>query len=80
MSEIIALLACLEPYLSSTTCRQLHHVVFALFCIPNKATMLGLSRWTEKGGSYRTIQRLYHMPINWLLLHKASSNGFCGLG
>jgi putative transposase len=28
--------------------------------------MLELSRWTEKGGSYRTIQRLYHTPILWL--------------
>jgi DDE superfamily endonuclease len=31
--------------------------------------MLGLSRWAEKGGSYRTIQRLYHSPIHWLLIH-----------
>jgi putative transposase len=28
--------------------------------------MLELSRWTEKGGSYRTIQRLYHTPLLWL--------------
>ncbi len=28
--------------------------------------MLELSRWTEKGGSYRTIQRLYHRPMLWL--------------
>ena len=27
--------------------------------------MLGLSRWTEKGGSYRTIQRLYQSVIPW---------------
>lgn len=31
--------------------------------------MLGLSRWSEKGGSYRTLQRLYHSPINWLQVH-----------
>ena len=69
MTEIIPLLLCLEPYLCSTTVRQLRHVVYALMCIPNRATMLGLSRWTEKGGSYRTLQRLYHNPINWLLIH-----------
>ena len=69
MSEIIALLLCLEPHLSTTKLRQLSHLVFAMWCIPNRATMLGLSRWTEKGGSYRTIQRLYHSPINWLLVH-----------
>lgn len=27
--------------------------------------MLGLSRWTEKGGSYRTIQRVYHTVLPW---------------
>ncbi len=69
MPEIIPLLQCLEAHLSSTTLRQMHHVVFALLCIPNRATMLGLSRWTEKGGSYRTLQRLYQTPINWLLIH-----------
>jgi hypothetical protein len=31
--------------------------------------MLGLSRWTEKGGSYRTIQRLYHSGLPWKALH-----------
>jgi putative transposase len=71
MSEIIALLVCLEPHLSSTTVRQLRQVIYAMLCMPNKATMLGLSRWTEKGGSYRTLQRLYQTPINWFLLHKA---------
>ena len=71
MSEIIPLLICLEPYLSSTSLRQLRHVVFAMLCNPNRATMLGLSRWTEKGGSYRTLQRFYHTPINWVLIHWA---------
>ena len=27
--------------------------------------MLGLSRWTEPGGSYRTIQRFYNSTIAW---------------
>ena len=31
--------------------------------------MLSLSRWSEKGGSYRTIQRLYRTPIDWLQVH-----------
>lgn len=70
MSEIIALLLCLEPHLSTTTLRQLSHLVFAMLCIPNHVTVLGLSRWTEKGGSYRTLQRWYQTPINWLLIHK----------
>jgi len=33
--------------------------------------MLGLSRWTERGGSYRTIQRFYQNPINWTQVHWA---------
>lgn len=45
------------------------HVVFAMLCSPHRATMLGLSRWTEKGGSYRTLQRLYQTPTNWFLIH-----------
>ena len=69
MNEIIPLLICLKPYLSSTSLRQLRHVVFAMLCVPKRATMLGLSRWSEKGGSYRTLQRLYHMPLNWLEIH-----------
>jgi hypothetical protein len=44
MNEIIPLLICLEPYLSSTRLRQLRHVVFAMLCIPKQATMLGVSR------------------------------------
>jgi putative transposase len=69
MTEIIPLLICLEPYLSSTLVRQLRHIVFAMLCIPNRASMLGLSRWTEKGGSYRTLNRLYQAPIDWLKVH-----------
>ncbi|BAQ66458.1 mobile element protein (plasmid) [Geminocystis sp. NIES-3709] len=30
-----------------------------------RVTMLGISRWTGKGGSYRTIQRFCHSPKNW---------------
>jgi hypothetical protein len=44
MPEIIPLLMCLEAYLSTTILHQLHHVVFAMLCIPNRVTMLGLSR------------------------------------
>jgi hypothetical protein len=30
-----------------------------------RVTMLGLSRWTEPGGSYRTVQRFYNSTIAW---------------
>lgn len=68
MNDIVALLHCLTPYLSHTTMRQLKHIVFAVLCIPDRVTMLSMARWTERGGSYRTIQRWYHTPLDWAVL------------
>jgi len=65
MNDIVALLHCLTPYLSPTTMRQMRQVVFAVLCIPGRVTMLSIARWTERGGSYRTIQRWYHTPLDW---------------
>ena len=31
--------------------------------------MLGLSRWSEKGGSYRTITRFFHSNIDWVSIN-----------
>src|SRR3989304_10201158 len=36
-----------------------------MLAITGRVTMLGLSRWTEKGGSYRTIQRFFYTVIPW---------------
>jgi len=30
-----------------------------------RVTMLGISRWTRNGGSYRTIQRFFNTTISW---------------
>lgn len=65
MREIIALTHCLAPYLSPTTLRQLRQVVAAMLCISGRVTTLGLSRWTESGGSVRTLQRWMQTPIEW---------------
>lgn len=65
MVDIVALLHCLTPYLSNTTMRQMKHIVFTLLCIPDRVTMLTIARWAEHGGSYRTIQRWYHTPLDW---------------
>jgi putative transposase len=54
--------------LESTTVRQLSQVLFGMLVISGRLTMLGLSRWTEKGGSYRTIQRLYQCVLPWKVL------------
>ena len=41
------------------------HVIYGMLVASGRLTMLGLSRWTEKGGSYRTIQRLYQSRLPW---------------
>jgi putative transposase len=65
MTEIVALLQTIAPLLEKTTLRQLSQVAFGMLVANGRITMLGLSRWTEKGGSYRTIQRLYHTALPW---------------
>jgi len=69
MSEILALLQTIAPLLEKTTLRQMSQVIFGMLTSSGRITMLGLSRWTEKGGSYRTIQRLYHTALSWTALH-----------
>ena len=65
MTDILALLQCIVPLISKTTLRQLSLVVLGMLMMTGRITMLGISRWTDKGGSYRTIQRLYHTMIPW---------------
>lgn len=66
MTEIVALLQEIQPLICKTTLRQMRQVIQAMLSMSGRITMLGLSRWTEGGGSYRTIQRWYHTPILWL--------------
>jgi putative transposase len=40
----------------------------ALLTLTGRVTMLSLSRWTEKGGSYSTVQRFFSASIPWLTL------------
>ncbi|MFH1634343.1 MAG: transposase [Chloroflexota bacterium] len=65
MTEILALLQNIAPLLEPTTLRQMSQVIFGMLVVSGRITMLGISRWTEKGGSYRTIQRLYHTVLPW---------------
>lgn len=69
MTDILALLQNIAPLLEKTTLRQLGHVIFGILVSSGRITMLGLSRWTEKGGSYRTIQRLYYKVLPWAAIH-----------
>ena len=68
MPDILAHLQSLEPYLTSTAVRQMSHIVVAILMMSGRVTMLGMSRWTDKGGSYRTIQRFFTTAIPWALV------------
>ena len=65
MPDIIIVLQCLSQCVDKTTLRQLSCIVPAMLAMTGRVTMLGISRWTEKGGSYRTIQRFFNSPIMW---------------
>jgi putative transposase len=69
MPDIMVVLACLSQCAQPTTLRQLGRVIEAMLAISGRVTMKGLSRWSSKGGSYRTIQRLFNTPLNWLQLN-----------
>jgi putative transposase len=37
----------------------------AMIAMTGRVSMLGISRWADKGGSYRTVQRFYYTVIPW---------------
>jgi putative transposase len=39
-----------------------------MLSMAGRVTMRGLSRWTTKGGRYRTLQRFFSTPLSWLTL------------
>lgn len=65
MTDIITLLTCFDQCVDRTTIRQLSRIVLALLTMTGRVTLLGISRWTEKGGSYRTIQRFFAKTLPW---------------
>jgi len=65
MTRILTLLQNIAPLFEKTTFHQMSQVIFGMLVANGRITMLGLSRWTEKGGSYRIIQRLYYSVLPW---------------
>ena len=65
MSEIITLLNCITPIIETTKQKRLQIIIQALLSMRGRITMLGLSRWSEKGGSYKTITRFFDSTIDW---------------
>jgi putative transposase len=66
MTEIITLLSCIAPIIEKKRQKQLSIIIKAMLTMNGRITMLGLSRWSEKGGSYSTINRFFHSEIDWL--------------
>ena len=48
-----------------TTLHRLAPIVRAMLAMTGRITMRGLSRWAGTGGSYRTIQRVFHTTLPW---------------
>jgi hypothetical protein len=63
--NIVALLQCIQPDLPKTDLRRMSVIIKAMLSMTGRVTMLGLSRWAGKGGSYRTVQRFFNTAIPW---------------
>ena len=65
MPDILTLLSCLIFDLNDTSIKQMGCIIQGILAMSGRVTMLGISRWAGKGGSYRTIQRFFSSPKNW---------------
>ena len=68
MVDIGALWQWTRPHVPATTVRQCSRIIVAMVAMPGWVTMLGLSRWAGRGGSYRTVQRFFATVIPWAML------------
>jgi putative transposase len=68
MPNILSLLLCLHSEITMTTLRQFSRIALALLTMTGRVTMLGISRWSGHGGSYRTVQRFFTTLIPWASL------------
>jgi len=63
--NILSLFACFETLISSTAIGQLAVISQAILTMTGRISMLNISRWAEKGGSYRTVQRFFGTALPW---------------
>src|SRR5262245_45549404 len=68
MVAILPLLLCLQSEVTMTTIRQFSRIALALLALTGRVTMLGISRWSGEGGSYRTVQRFFATVLPWAAL------------
>ncbi len=74
MFDILSLLQCLLPQINATTMRQLNQIIMGMLAMSGRVTMLGISRWTGLGGSYRTVYRFFHTVLPFGLWTKKVSS------
>lgn len=65
MPDIVTLSLCFAPLMNKTALKVMCQLIEALLCSSGRVTMVGLSRWTEQGCSYRTIQRFFARQRDW---------------
>ena len=63
--NILSFFACFETLVASATLGQLAVISQAILTLTGRITMLSISRWAERGGSYRTIQRFFSTVLPW---------------
>ena len=63
--NILSLLQCIQSSLSKTNVDRMSMIVQAMMSMTGRVTMLGISGWTGKGGSYRTVQCFFNAVIPW---------------
>src|SRR3954466_1443097 len=68
MVAILPFLLCLQPEVTMTTIRQFSRITLAMLAMTGRVTMLGISRWSGDGASYRTIQRFFATVLPWATL------------
>jgi putative transposase len=65
MPDSIAITACFARIMTKTELKRLRQIALAMLCMTGRVTMVGLSRWTNRGGSYRTVQRWFAGRLEW---------------
>ena len=65
MTLIIEILTLLSPVLSTVNIGILSEISKGIFRLTGSVTGLNISRYTDKGGSYRNIQRFLASQIDW---------------
>jgi len=65
MTDILALLQCIQPIILKTGVLRMSRIIQAMLSMTGRVTMLGISRWGGKGCSYRTVQRFFNTIMPW---------------